>query len=276
MPDSMFDIEQAVTERYTTGAQKRELGLCCPVDCDPQYLAAIPEEVLERDYGCGDPSRYVREGEVVLDLGSGTGKTCFIASQVVGPSGRVIGVDMNPDMLGLARRYCDEVGDRIGWHNVEFRHGRIQDLSPVIANGEIDVIVSNCVLNLVSDVEKARLFPEMFRVLKSGGRAVISDIVSDEVVPDSLKADPDLWSGCVSGAMTEAGMLEAFAEAGFHGIRILERAHRPWRTVKGIDFRSMTVEAFKIVVDHDRPAGPEPVDVTTVVKSPACEGPGCC
>lgn len=280
MTVSTFDVEQVVRERYTDGAHEREADLCCPVEYDPQYLAAIPIEVLERDYGCGDPSRYIREGEVVLDLGSGTGKTCFIASQVVGPSGQVIGVDMNHDMLALARRYCREVGDRIGWQNVEFRQGRIQDLAldlgaleawlrdhpvtdgrglaaleaeqarlradqPLIGDESIDVIVSNCVLNLVSDLEKSRLFPEMFRVLQPGGRAVISDIVSDETVPESLKADPDLWSGCISGAMSETAMLEAFEAAGFYGIRILERGSRPWRTVKGIEFRSMTVEAFK-------------------------------
>ncbi len=126
---SLFDVERAVSERYSHGAVRREAKLCCPVDYDQQYLEVIPEEILLKDYGCGDPSRYLRDGETVLDLGSGTGKICFIASQIVGPEGKVIGVDMNTDMLALARRYQREVGDRIGWHNVEFKRGRIQDLA---------------------------------------------------------------------------------------------------------------------------------------------------
>lgn len=245
-----------------------------------RYLDALPREIVERDYGCGEPARYLRPGETVLDLGSGSGKACYIASQVVGPEGRVIGVDLNPEMLALARRYLREVGERIGWHNVEFRRGRIQDLrtdldrldawlrehpvrgaddllaleafraqqrekEPLVASDSIDVVVSNCVLNLVVEEEKRDLFAEIFRVLKRGGRVVISDIVSDEPVPDYLKADPDLWSGCLSGALTETGFLKAFEEAGFHGIQILHRQDAPWQTVEGIEFRSVTVTAYK-------------------------------
>ena len=106
-------------------------------------------------------------------------------------------------------------------------------------------MVSNCVLNLVDGQDKPRLFRDIYRVLRNGGRAVISDIVSDEPVPLELQQDPELWSGCISGAMTEIGFLEAFEAAGFHGIRILERQREPWRTVNGIEFRSLTVEAFK-------------------------------
>jgi arsenite methyltransferase len=277
---SAITVETVVKERYSQGAQERVADLCCPVDYDPRYLAALPAEVLERDYGCGDPSRHLREGETVLDLGSGTGKICFIASQVVGPRGRVIGVDMTDEMLAVARRNAPRVAERIGFANVEFRRGRIQDLAldfdrldtllarqpvtsaegllaaealtrelrerePMIAGSSIDVVVSNCVLNLVSGADKRQLFQEIFRVLRKGGRAVISDIVSDEEVPLELQEDPELWSGCISGAMTESGFLQAFEDAGFHGIRILERQAAPWRTVGGIEFRSVTVEAFK-------------------------------
>jgi ubiquinone/menaquinone biosynthesis C-methylase UbiE len=241
--------------------------LCCPIEYDRQYLAVIPPEVLERDYGCGDPSKHLRAGETVLDLGSGAGKICFIASQVVGPAGRVIGIDMNDDMLALARKHQRAVGDAIGHHNVEFRKGRIQDLAldlerldaelqarpidsadaflavetlaeelrmrrPLVADDSVDVVVSNCVLNLVDPRAKAQLFGEIFRVLRKGGRAVISDIVSDEEVPAAMQHDPELWSGCISGAFTEEGFLQAFVDAGFYGLRILKWDATPWRTVK--------------------------------------------
>jgi arsenite methyltransferase len=277
---ALLEVEDAVKDRYRRGAQERVADLCCPVDYDPRYLAAIPDEVLERDYGCGDPSRHLRPGETVLDLGSGTGKICFIAAQVVGPAGRVIGIDMTDEMLQVARRNAPVVAERLGFANVEFRRGRIQDLGldfdlldqalarepianaeallrasalaeelrrgrPLVADGSVDVVVSNCVLNLVDGGQKPRLFREIYRVLRNGGRAVISDIVSDEPVPLDLQQDPELWSGCISGAMTESGFLEAFEAAGFHGIRILERQREPWRTVAGIEFRSVTLEAFK-------------------------------
>jgi SAM-dependent methyltransferase len=216
----------------------------------------------------------------VLDLGSGAGKICFIASQAVGPNGRVIGVDMNDEMLAVARRNTPEVARRLGYANVEFRKGKIQDLAldlekleawlernpvqtasdlgrlesamerlratePLIRAGSIDLVVSNCVLNLVKPEDKEKLFSEIFRVLRRGGRVVISDIVSDEDVPDHLKADPELWSGCISGAFREDLFLEAFERAGFYGMSLLERQQDPWRTVEGIEFRSVTVAAYK-------------------------------
>ncbi len=272
--------ESIVRQRYAAGALAPESKLCCPVDYDGQYLKIIPEEVIERDYGCGDPSRSLREGETVLDLGSGTGKVCFIAAQIVGPKGEVIGVDMTDEMLDVARRNAPIVAERIGYANVEFRKGRIQDLAldlelldrelkrspitdaasflaadelaeelrvthPLIASDSMDVVVSNCVLNLVEPKSKRQLFDEIFRVLKKGGRAVICDIASDEEVPEQLQNDPELWTGCISGALTEDGFLAAFEDAGFYAIQILKRAVQPWRTVQGIEFRSVTIEAFK-------------------------------
>ncbi len=272
--------ETAVRERYANAANRAEAALCCPVDYDPRYLRVIPSEVIERDYGCGDPSRWVHLGETVLDLGSGTGKICFIASQVVGPTGRVIGVDMTDDMLEVARRNAPLVASRIGHANVEFRKGRIQDLAldlerleselraapvtdangwmateataarlrrehPLVPDESVDVVVSNCVLNLVEPQLKAQMFAELFRVLRKGGRAVISDIVSDESVPADLQRDPELWSGCISGALTEREFLAAFELAGFHGIELVKYDARPWQTVRGIEFRSVTVRAYK-------------------------------
>src|SRR5688572_10985302 len=112
MKQRIVPIEIAVKERYAAGAHAAEAALCCPVDYDPTYLQVIPQEVIDRDYGCGDPSRYVRPGETVLDLGSGTGKICFIAAQVVGQFGRIIGVDMTDEMLAVARRNAPLVAAR--------------------------------------------------------------------------------------------------------------------------------------------------------------------
>src|SRR6059058_3421812 len=121
--------ETVIRQRYAAGAKERSEKLCCPVEYDTEYLRVIPQEVIERDYGCGDPSRYLHEGETVLDLGSGTGKICFIAAQIVGPKGKVIGVDMTDEMLEVARRNAPVVAERLGYANVEFRKGRIQDLA---------------------------------------------------------------------------------------------------------------------------------------------------
>ena len=123
-----FDIEDAVRARYGAASQQKEDALCCPVEYDPQYLRILPDEIIERDYGCGDPSAFVKSGETVLDLGSGGGKICYIASQIVGESGRVIGVDTNTEMLALANKYRGEMTAKIGYANTEFRYGKIQDL----------------------------------------------------------------------------------------------------------------------------------------------------
>lgn len=280
LASTALDVETAVKSRYSGAAKALEASLCCPTAYDPKLLKAIPQEVLDRDYGCGDPSEHLRPGETVLDLGSGSGKICFIASQVVGAAGRVIGVDMTDDMLALARRSTSEVARRLGYNNVTFKKGRIQDLAldleeldrylraspvqsvedatrldaevarlreeqPLVASDSVDVVVSNCVLNLVRPEHKHQLFAEIFRVLRRGGRAVISDIVSDEDVPEHLQRDPDLWSGCISGTFREDRFLEAFEEAGFYGITQAERSAEPWRTVEGVEFRSVTVIAYK-------------------------------
>ena len=273
--------ESAVRDRYAKAARQKEAALCCPVDYDARYLDVLPEEVIEKDYGCGDPSRYLKSGETVLDLGSGTGKICFIAAQIVGAQGRVIGVDMTDEMLAVARRNAPIVAKRIGYANVFFHKARIQDLDldlegvearlrthppsdldsflalqdwtaslrrkqPLIADGVVDVVVSNCVLNLVESHAKRRLFAEVFRVLNPNeGRAVISDIVSSKRVPEHLQADPELWSGCISGALTETAFTEAFKDVGFSAVSILKSDSKPWRTVEGIDFYAVTLEAVK-------------------------------
>ena len=272
--------ERVVRDRYSRAAQATESALCCPVSYDPKYLEVIPKEILERDYGCGDPSQFVRPGDTVLDLGSGGGKVCYIAAQIVGPRGKVIGVDFNLDMLALARKYKPLVAEHLGYDNVVFHRARIQDLglpldevdaylkarpvrtaeqlaafeaftqrlrtsAPLIPDQSVDVIISNCVLNLVEDKQKEKLFAEMYRVLKRGGRVAISDIVSDEDVPRSMKRDAKLWSGCISGAFREDRFLEAFERAGFYGVQLVKYDSEPWQTVRGIQFRSVTVTAHK-------------------------------
>jgi len=278
---SNFDLKVAVVERYANAARTVERGLCCPqASYDPALLEKLPRELIEKDYGCGDPSRHVPAGETVLDLGSGSGKACYVLSQKVGPGGRVIGADMNDEMLALARKYQAEMTARIGHDNVRFVKARIQDLTldlervaewlsahpidrvdglaafeaecdrlrretPAVTLESVDVVVSNCVLNLVKPADKARLFREIHRVLKRGGRAVISDIVCDEDPTPAIVDDPELWSGCIAGAFREDRFLEHFAAAGFYGVEVIARQEEPWQVIDGIEFRSMTVRAFK-------------------------------
>lgn len=278
-----MNIESAVLDRYTAGAQAREESLCCPVDYDNNLLAILPQEIIDRDYGCGDPSRYVQDGDTVLDLGSGGGKICYMAAQLVGPRGRVIGIDMNDEMLALARKYQSAMAARLGSDRVEFLKGRIQDLAldvdardiwllenplkddadreqlasweaeqkasrPFIADNSVDLVISNCVLNLVADIEKQQLIREVFRVLKPGGRVAISDIISDRPVPANMKNDPELWSGCLSGAFHEAEMPALFAAAGFAAVTYDKWDAAPWRVVNGITFRSVTLTATRPVM----------------------------
>jgi len=276
----MSSVIDNVRDRYAEGAQAVVPELCCPVDYDASLLEVLPQEIIDRDYGCGDPSRFVQKGDVVVDLGAGGGKICYMASQLTGPEGRIIGVDATADMLALSRQHQGSIGDKIGWHNTEFRHGWIQDLAldrdklaawleknPVktladieafeaeqarlrreetmIPDGSVDLVLSNCVLNLVGNDEKAQMFREIARVLRKGGRAAISDIVSDEDVPLELQQNPDLWSGCISGALREDRFLQAFADAGLYGVEIAAYQSEPWAVVEGIEFRSMTVVARK-------------------------------
>jgi len=273
-------IEDEVKSRYAKGAIAPEAALCCPTDYDATDLKLLPDEIVEKDYGCGDPSQYIKAGECVLDLGSGGGKICYIISKKVGKSGRVIGVDFNDTMLALANKYKEEMAGKYGFGNVDFRKGKIQDLGlnldkvqewlrqhpiktvdditlyenfcdllrkndPLVASDSIDVIVSNCVLNLVQPKDKQQLFKEMFRVLKTGGRCVISDIICDEYPTEKILADPALWSGCISGAFKEDDFLQMFASSGFYGIEILTRESEPWQIIDGVVFRSVTVQAYK-------------------------------
>ncbi len=273
--------EHEIRNRYARGAEAVEPGLCCPTTgYDPKYLDLLPREIIEKDYGCGDPTAHAREGDVVVDLGSGGGKVCYILAQKVGPTGRVIGLDFNDAMLSLARKYQDEVAGKLGYDIVQFHKARIQDMAldleeagkwlaarpidsveqvdayrshcehlrqsrPLIADSSVDLIVSNCVLNLVNPSDKPRLFAEMHRVLRPGGRVVIADIVCDEDPTPEIRNDKHLWSGCIAGAFREDRFLEMYEQAGFYGIEIIKRQDEPWQTIDGIEFRAMTVRAYK-------------------------------
>jgi len=270
-----------VLRRYAGAANQAEASLCCAVEgYDKSLLEKLPPEIIEKDYGCGDPSKWVGAGDVAVDLGSGSGKICYMLSQKVGAGGAVIGVDFNDAMLDLSRKYQEEMANRIGYANVRFVKAKIQDMGldldkaggwlkqhpvagidglaafeaecerlrrdePGVADASVDVVVSNCVLNLVRPEEKTRLFAEIHRVLRRGGRAVISDIVCDEEPTAAILADPKLWSGCISGAFREDRFLEAFEQAGFYGVEIVSRTEEPWQVVDGIEFRSLTVRAYK-------------------------------
>ncbi len=284
------EIEKTVSKRYAEGAKERQEALCCPVDYDVSLLELLPEEIVERDYGCGDPSRYVKEGDTVLDLGSGGGKICYMAAQLVGETGRVIGVDMTDEMLGLARKYQADMAARLGGDRVEFLKGYIQDLAldlaatedylnehpvksnadlqrllqwqelqrrerPMIEDNSIDLVVSNCVLNLVAEADRTQLLAGIHRVLKPGGRVAISDIVSDEIVPQHLRDNAELWTGCVSGAFEERQFSQAFLDAGFVLVNYDKWDAQPWRVVEGIEFRSVTLMAMKVEPQELRDAG---------------------
>ncbi|PCJ45556.1 MAG: methyltransferase [Moraxellaceae bacterium] len=275
-----MDVKDSVVERYSEGAKEREESLCCPVDYDRELLKMLPTEIIERDYGCGDPSRYAKLGDTILDLGSGGGKICYMAAQLVGNDGYVIGVDMTDDMLALARSHQSEMAEKLGSDRVDFRKGHIQDLAlsldkvseyivanplntledlevferwkckerrdnPMVNSGSVDLVVSNCVLNLVAEEDRSQMISEIFRVLKPGGRVAISDIVSDEYVPEHLRDDPYLWSGCISGAFQEKQFAEAFLAAGFIGVEYDKWDGDPWQTVEEIEFRSVTLTAYK-------------------------------
>lgn len=280
-----MQVEASVKERYGAGAKQVEEALCCPVDYDRELLKLLPQEIIDRDYGCGDPSRYVQSGDTVLDLGSGGGKICYMAAQLVGQEGAVIGVDMTDDMLELARSHQAEMAEKLGADLVTFHKGQIQDLAlsfdaveqylakhpintaedyaafeswkaetrkqtPMVANDSVDLVVSNCVLNLVREEDRRQMIEEIFRVTKPGGRVAISDIVSDEFVPQHQKDDDYLWSGCISGAFQEEEFLQAFVDAGFVAVGYDKWDPQAWQVVEGIEYRSVTLVATKPRTDE--------------------------
>ena len=180
-------------------------------------LAGLPETVTGAALGCGNPTAIadLRQGEVVLDLGSGGGIDCFLAARQVGPEGRVIGLDMTPDMIKLARRNAKKVGAT----NVDFRYGEMEDIP--LPDESVDVIISNCVINLSPD--KDAVFSEAYRLLGPGGRMSVSDIVVDGDLPQAIRDRLDAWAGCIAGALDEAEYLGKIRAAGFERVEVLSR-----------------------------------------------------
>jgi SAM-dependent methyltransferase len=175
--------------------------------------------------GCGNPTAMasIKPGEVVLDLGSGAGIDCFIASTKVGEHGRVIGVDMTPAMIDLAKKNAQKNTTSGGYDNVEFRLGEIESLP--VADNEVDLIISNCVINLVPD--KLRAFHEMRRVLKPGGRIMISDIVLDGKIPDKISESIAAYAACISGALQKDEYLDAIKKAGLEDVAVISETRAP-------------------------------------------------
>jgi arsenite methyltransferase len=234
---SSDDIRRVVREHYgQTAVNAPGSGCCGPQPaasscCGPQELpTADPTLSLKLGYsledvlaapagsnlglGCGNPQAIaaLQEGETVLDLGSGAGFDCFLAAHAVGPSGHVIGVDMTPEMVARSRAQAHETG----FTNVEFRLGEIEALP--VADGSVDVVISNCVVNL--SPEKPRVFAEMFRALKPGGRVAISDVVASAPLPEEIRSDMALYAGCVSGASTKADLEKMLRKTGFEDVEI--------------------------------------------------------
>jgi len=227
---SQNPIHEAVREHYGAIARATEPVACCsgPSCCgdsagpgaalyDVALLDGLPVDVTSLSHGCGDPVTIagLKQGETVLDLGSGGGIDCFLAAKQVGASGHVIGVDMTPDML--LRANANKI--KLKARNVEFRQGQIEALP--VADGTVDVIMSNCVINLSPD--KAAVFAEAFRVLKPGGRVAVSDIVTEGEFSPEMRAQADKWAECVTGAIDGADYTRLMREAGFVDVQIADK-----------------------------------------------------
>ena len=233
---------------YSKAAVSVQESLCCPTQYDSKDLSHIPKEVLEISYGCGSPvgRANLREGEVMLDLGSGGGIDCFIAARHVGKTGRVYGIDMTEEMLGIARKNATLVAENLGYNNIEFRQGYLESIP--IDDSSVDLVTSNCVINLSTD--KDEVFGEIHRILKPGGRFMISDIISDKEVPEAMQNNKELWGECVSGALTLNKFLSYAKKNRFQGLRV--QKDYLWKEVEGSKFYSYTIEGCKHVPSENK------------------------
>ena len=214
-------VHETVRERYAAKAKSStccDSGDCCQTAGNQLYpkelLDTLPDDISDFSLGCGNPIAIagLNEGETVLDLGSGGGLDCFLAAKQVGETGHVIGVDMTPEMIERARASAS----RMNMTNVEFRQGYLEELP--VEDNSIDVVISNCVINLTPD--KFKVLGEIHRVLKPGKRAAISDVVSNGPVPKALKENVEAWGDCLGGALEIKEYMRGLKEAGFENIKI--------------------------------------------------------
>ena len=228
MKKTKDELKELVKEKYATIVTSQSALFdaesccgtndCCQVDYSQfsEDYSALQGYMQDADLGlgCGLPTEFaqIHSGDTVLDLGSGAGNDCFIARELAGPTGKIIGVDMTPEMIRKARSHTD----RLGFNNVEFRLGDIEDLP--VGTETIDVVISNCVLNLVP--EKVKAFKEMFRVVKQGGHFSVSDVVIRGNMPESIRDQAILYAGCISGAIQKEEYLAMISDAGFSGIEV--------------------------------------------------------
>ena len=243
-----FCLKSIVKETYGKIAKQANQGCGCDCSCSGEPVTVSGDYGGQKGYypeadlglGCGIPTKFaqIKGGDSVLDLGSGAGNDVFVARSLVGENGKVIGVDFTEDMVDKAKQNLE----KLGFHNVEFRLGDIEKLP--VADKEIGVIVSNCVLNLVPDKKKA--FDEMFRVLDSGGHFCVSDIVVNGNLPDKLKSVAELYAGCVSGAIQKGEYLEKLRTAGFENVEVKEdkRIHLSEESLKPY-LSSEEIEAYQ-------------------------------
>ncbi|MEE8350000.1 MAG: methyltransferase domain-containing protein [Acidobacteriota bacterium] len=270
--------KEAILDTYSKAAHETRKDLCCGVDYRDEFpaedLAHIPDEVLERNYGCGIPMelKTLAPGKTVVDLGPGFGRDCFIAARKVGGEGQVFGLDMNEDMLGQARRFQPQVAERLGYDNVQFLQGQF-DIEIPLETDSVDVILSNCVNNLATDKETA--YREMFRVLRPGSKLSFADIVSYHPLPLKLQKNDQAWADCVAGVLSYQQLSSMLHQSGFHGITLTplylwstgEQLHSNYfdpedegpnglsaeeaDEVKEVRLYSVAVEAFKPIVDPE-------------------------
>ncbi len=270
------DIKKAVRENY--GRVAKQSGSCCTSSCCGQTsipliaeYASRPEEASSKvgyteeemhsvpsgsnlGLGCGNPTALasIKEGETVLDLGSGAGFDCFLAANKVGPTGKVIGVDMTPEMIEKARANAAKAG----YKNVEFRQGEIENLP--VDDDTIDLIISNCVINLVPDKKKA--FREAFRVLRPGGRLMVSDMVLLKELPKAVRESVEAYVGCISGAELKDRYLEAIKRAGFKDVSLVDES------VITLDYLAND-PIGQAVLEHVKMSGIQPEDADGLVSS---------
>jgi len=223
MSNDTDKTHELVQKAYADVARKQS-SCCGPAKscCESKTAYAVPDHpVPEAELGlsCGNPLAfgYINNGDVVLDLGSGAGKDVFLAAQKVGDAGRAIGVDMTPEMLALARRNAVKFFTTTGLANTEFRQGHIEHLP--VEDSSVDVVISNCVINLSPD--KAQVFREVYRVLKPGGRMIVSDIVLNRPLPESARNDAGLYAACIAGALLRDEYIGAVRDAGFEAVEVL-------------------------------------------------------